>query len=368
MPSQDAINALSKAKIGLMASPDSAFFTTILFSLKQIWDDAIPTACTNGRWIRLNPDFFMKQNPDQRIGLLVHESMHPAYLHCDPTRRGGRDPERWNAAADYVINYQLISRGFKLPDNGLYDPQYAGMSVEQVYALLPQGTPCPMPDIQASDADPDQLQREVEEILVRASLASQMAGDKPGSIPAELEIAINRLLHPKLPWHRILQKWLNSVAKNDYSFRRPNRRYFPAHYLPSLHSENLVDLAIFGDVSGSMSDEEVSNIFGHTTRVLRMMKPAKIQLGQFNTQIVKVNTIRSLAELNQVTFNGRGGTRIEPVLEWAETNKPQVMLVFSDGHFHFHKKSCSVPVLWIIHNNPTFTAPFGKVVHYTLET
>src|SRR4030095_8835742 len=127
----DHHQALSKAKINLMARPDSAFFTTICFSLMHVWDDRIPAACTNGKVIRFNLQFFMDLNPEERIFLLLHETLHVAYFHMD--RLQTRNAGRWNVAADHVINLQLIERGFKMPSMGLADPQYKGMSTEEVY-------------------------------------------------------------------------------------------------------------------------------------------------------------------------------------------------------------------------------------------
>ena len=54
--SAETKKAYDKAKIGLMARPDTAFFTTIVFSLKLIWDWDISAAATDGSAIRINPD------------------------------------------------------------------------------------------------------------------------------------------------------------------------------------------------------------------------------------------------------------------------------------------------------------------------
>ena len=47
--------ALDKAKIALMSKADTIFFTTILFSLRLIWDNTQPTAATNGTDLYLIP-------------------------------------------------------------------------------------------------------------------------------------------------------------------------------------------------------------------------------------------------------------------------------------------------------------------------
>jgi len=361
MSNPEHAQALSKAKIALMSRADSAFFTTVCFSLKHVWNDKIPTARTNGTVIEFSPQFFMSLDQEERVFLMLHETMHVAYLHMD--RLLTRDARKWNRAADYVINLQLVERGFKMPAVGLLDKQFAGMSTEEVYNLLPDDPEFEM-DLMPSDLDPDQLQSDVQDILVRARLQSRMSGDAPGSIPGDIEIFLDRLLDPKLPWNRILQKYLQKFAKTDYSFRKPNRRHFPQHYLPSLYGEALIDLAVAVDISGSVSDEEFNRIVSETASILRMMKPEKITLVQFDTEIKSVEEVRNIQELMKVKFTGRGGTLISPVFQWANENKPQALLIFTDGGFRFYDYPCNVDTLFLIHDNPGFTAPFGKVVHY----
>ena len=71
----------SKAKIGLMSTANSAFVCTILFSLKQSWNERIPTAGTDGEHLFINPQWYMGLNPKQQIGLLAHEAWHVAFDH-----------------------------------------------------------------------------------------------------------------------------------------------------------------------------------------------------------------------------------------------------------------------------------------------
>lgn len=357
--------ALSKAKIQLMSRPNSAFFTTLCFSLIHMFDESIPTACTNGKQVRYNPKFFMELSPEERVFLLLHETLHCAYLHMDRLKE--RTHRKWNIACDHVINLQLIERGFSMPKDGYASSQYAGMSSEEVYDLLPDDpqAPCDM-DLQEPEGDPGELAKDIQDILVRASVQSRVSGDAPGTIPGEIEIFLNKLLNPKLPWNRILQKYLQSFAKNDYSFRKPNRRFFPKHHLPSLYSNNLMDIAIAVDTSGSVSDRDFLRFISETHSILRMMKPEKIHLIQFDTQIKSVDVIKNTNDLSKTTFTGRGGTYIDPVVKWANENKPQLLLVFTDGHYSFPKESTKIPVIFLIHENPAFTSPFGKVIHYEI--
>lgn len=368
--------ALSKAKIALMRKESSAFFTTLCFSLKHLFDTETETACTDGTKVSYNPQFFMELTTDGQLFLLMHETMHVAYLHIDPARIGSRNPKKWNKACDHVINLQLIASGFKMPTGnhaGLADPAYKGMAVEQVYDLLPdenEDSPDPSGfgmDVVPSSLPSAELQEEVQNMIMRAAIQSKMSNDKPGTIPGEIQLFLDQLLEPKLPWNRILQKYLQAFSKSDFSFKKPNRRHWPANYLPSLYSQSLIDIAIAVDISGSVKDVEFSQFVSETHSILRMMRPSKISLIQFDTAIKSVDTVRSVAELSKIQFKGRGGTNIDPVLEWATANKPQLLLVFTDGGFYFGNVTTKVKTLWLIHDNKKFTAPFGKVIHYSMK-
>jgi len=363
--SNDLQTAFNKAKINLMSRADSAFFTTVCFSLKHAWDNTCKTAWVDGINMRINPDFFMSLHPEERVFLLIHESMHVAFLHMD--RLQSRDLPKWNVAADHVINLMLIARGFKMPKIGLADRQYIDLSTEQVYALLPAQDKAQVDmDIQSCDTPPEELKSAIQDILIRASIQSKIQGDKPGTIPGEIEVFLNGLLNPKLPWQRILQKFVQALFKNDYTFRKPNRRYFPEHYLPSLFGEKLMDLAIAVDISGSVSDADFHHFVSEVASIFKMMKPDKITLIKFESRITSVDTIKNMTDLRNIKFKGRGGTCIEPVIDWANANKPKLLLVFSDGYFNFMGAVTKVNTLWLIHENDRFQAPFGKVINYEM--
>lgn len=368
---EQAQQALSKAKIHLMTKPDSVFFSSLVFSLKHSFDDTIPTACTDGTRVKYSPKFFLELNAEERVFLILHETLHCAYLHLIRTKALGLEPRKANIAGDHVINLQLLERGYKMPKGGLANRDYSGMSMEEIYKILPPNPPAPpMEDLQGdpemSEEDMGKLEGQIQDALVRASIQSKMAGDKPGTIPGEIEIFLNKLLDPKLPWQRILQKHLQNFTRNDYSWKRPNRRFFPKHHLPSLYSISLMNLAIAVDSSGSVQDHEFLQFVSEAHTLLRMMKPEKITLVQFDTVIHSVDEIHSVQELMRVKFTGRGGTEINPVLEWANENKPQALLVFTDGGFHFRGLETKVHTTWLIHNNPTWQAPFGKTIHWEI--
>lgn len=370
-----ADDEMSKTKIALMSKIDSAFFTTLCFSMKHVWDETIPTACTDGRKVMWNPTFFMERlvNRDERLFVLVHECMHPAYLHM-LRRPPNACPDKWNIACDHVINLQLMERGFKMPSlvKGHADPQFKGMSAEEIFKLLPDNPGPPMmQDLIEGDgtdvAGDEQLARDLEDILVRAQIQSKMAGDKPGTIPGEIEIFLNKLLDPKLPWQVILRRFLKSFDKTDYTWKRPNRRHFPQHYLPSLWGESLMDLACIADTSGSTSGDMFLRFISETHGMLKMMKPKKLTFLQFDTTIKAIDDVTNAEELMKIKFKGLGGTDITPIIEWLNETKPQAAVIFTDGGFCMpDQKPKNTEVIWLICDNPNWTAPYGKVIHFSM--
>lgn len=369
--------ALDKAKIQLMARPDSAFFTSVCFSMKHIWDDSIPTACTDGLTIRYSTQFFMSLSPAEQLFLILHETLHVALCHM--TRVGSRNWRKFNIAADYAINFILVKSGYTMPKGGLYDAQYGGMSAEEIYDLLPEDPKMdlPMEDIQGPGMDGSggtpvdtaaatkELQDKLDDILIRASIQSKLAGDKPGTIPGDIELYINGLLNPQVPWYQILRRFMTRAVKTNYTWRRPNRRYFPRYHLPTMYSQKLCDIAVAVDISGSVTDHQFHHFVSEVYAILKGHKPDNLKLLQFDTAIKSVDDIRSTRDLKSVQFKGRGGTSIEPVIEWATENKPHLLVIFTDGHFRNSLSDPGLPVVWIINDNPAYQAPWGKTIHFT---
>ena len=109
------------------------FFGTLSLRLKLI-PGTLPTMATDGSRIVYNPAFVDELKPAELEGTLAHEVLHCALGH--QCRRGQRDPELWNEAADFAINPILIGNGFVLPAGALIEPVFANLSAEEIYARL----------------------------------------------------------------------------------------------------------------------------------------------------------------------------------------------------------------------------------------
>ena len=110
---------------------DNPFFGNIAMRLNLIESDQFDTMATDGSSIWFNPAFVDKHTNAHLKGVLAHEVCHVIFKHH--LRRGQRDPNNWNTAADYAINSSLVDAGFSLPEDGLIDLAYRGQSAEDIY-------------------------------------------------------------------------------------------------------------------------------------------------------------------------------------------------------------------------------------------
>lgn len=393
-PMDPAPEALSRAKIKLMLKKDVAFFATLILQTPVYWvtADEVNTAATNGINLYVNPDFFLGLDPEERLFLILHEIMHNVYNHN--TRRGFRDANTWNEAADYVINDELIQRNFKMPQGGLHNLDYRDMSADEIYEILMDrknkgghNQPSPWPDLKEPQANGSGNQspngggsntssmtqptaEEIEEhnknLLTQATQASQMAGDKAGTVPGSLQRELDDLLYPKLPWDIILQKFLFSLSKDDYSWRKPNRRFISQGIiLPSLYSEGIgkIDFAI--DTSGSVSREDFNRFISEIGYVFQRFNPKEIGIMQFDSVLQSNDKVVNMQDFMKLEFKGGGGTQIEPVLEAYKESSAKALIILTDGYlYHGEELDPKKPVVWCIYDNPRFVPNFGTAIHF----
>lgn len=395
-PPEAAVLSLSKAKVKLMLKKDCAFFSTLILQSPVYWvtADEVPTAATDGINLFFNPDFFMSLDNEEKIFLLLHEIMHNVYDHG--IRKGFRDHEIWNKAGDYVINDELIKRNFKMPKGGLHNVDYRDMSADAIYADLMQkqdegkgtGPSNPWPDLQdpGQEGDGDgnqgnggngiggitkptaaQVEEHNKDLLASATQISQMSGDKQGTIPGELERHLEDLLNPKLPWTKILAKFLFSINKNDYSWRKPNRRFISQNIvMPSLHSEGIGRISFAIDTSGSVSVSDFNRFMSEIAYVFKNFQPKEINVMQFDHVLQGNDQCCSVRDFMKLEFKGGGGTNIDPVLEvFKDDQKSKALIILTDGYLHQDiRLDPKKPVIWCIYDNPGFKPLFGTAIHF----
>lgn len=382
--SQAFDEALSKAKIKVMASKNSCFLANVAMRLRYEATDDIRTAAIDGVTMYFNEDFFMnKLTPETRVTTLLHEVGHVTRQHT--VRRGSRDPQVFNEAGDYVINQELKDAGWTpiewveddgRPNGWLQDDRFKDMHTEKVYEILMQEyqnqPPPPSSGMFAdlgmpppSGMSQEQVQAAITDIIIASAQAARMAG-QAGSIPGEVQVYLDGLLQPKLPLAHHLRRFFKVLAAKSFTWARPNRRHQARGlYLPAIRGKSLCHIAFGMDMSGSVSDADIKRYVSELVGVIKQLKPTKLTLVQFDTRIISVDEITTVNDLLKIELKGRGGTNIMPIMDWAHREKPEALVIFSDGEFNINSgMNPHIPVLWMIHGGTPFYCEFGQTTMF----
>ena len=364
----DAKQKMTKARAGLIL--DAPFFGSLALKLKLTPDPDAPTAWTDGHSIGYNPNFIDGLSLDETKGLLAHEVMHIAAGHH--VRRQNRDPKKWNIAGDHAIN-GLLSK-FTLPAGGLPG---VNQSAEAIYNSLPDPDPNggadgggsgeirDAPGKDGQKASPAELAQAEAEIKISVAQAAQQAAGS-GRLPAELKKFVSELLNPVIDWREVLRRFIDTNAKNDYSWTPPNRRFIHAGlYLPGLQSQELGTIACLVDMSGSVSREQAAELASELMGISQAFQ-SKISVFYFNHKVTGTEVFEP-GDVIEISVESGGGTSYRPPFEALETMDPSpaVIVCLTDGDCsRFPDNMPGAPVLWAITGGGAddFRPPFGDVI------
>jgi predicted metal-dependent peptidase len=338
---------------------DHPFFGTLLFRLGARSGTSIETMATDGVSLFFNPEFVDSLSSAELIGVLAHETMHPALQHH--TCRGGREPKRWNIACDYAINPLLIDAGLTLPKNVLLDDRFRGMSAERIYNLLeaeggeenqnssddesqnggesqnnsdskprqsddgsgPSAPQTPSGIGQVLDArEPDENRgQSVEEQAREWQIAVEQAKNVArlaGKMPAGAMRSVEASKGAKVDWRELLRRAWSETIPADYSWTRPNRRHvWTGLYLPGVVCEGVGEICIAVDCSGSVNAHQLGLFEAEIRSILAGQQPRLVHVLYFDTEVHKYETFQA-GQLIKLTPVGGGGTNFRPCFEWLE--------------------------------------------------
>lgn len=398
---------LDKAVIDIMGHERYVALAGTLMIGDRVLDDTIPTACTDGKNERYSPAFIEKQSDAQLRYLVLHEVYHKLFKHLSTWRWMFEENQQLaNVACDYAINVRISDDnkdGFAvMPEGGLIDEKYRGWDSAAIYHDLKkkygggqggkcnhqpgqggqgQGDdqPCPqckgMPgggfdehDWQAAKEMTAEEQRELARELDEAVRQGALLAGKTGSGGLR---DLTDLLEPQIDWREALREFVTSTcAGKDYStWMRPSRRYIGAgYYMPSGISEQVDELLVAIDTSGSIGQRELTVMLSELASIANTVKPKAVRLLYWDTTVCRDEKYleHEVADIAKSTKPaGGGGTMVECVPEHmtAEGIAPQAAIILTDGYLGGSWGSWPCPTLWVILDNEGCTAGVGKTLH-----
>jgi predicted metal-dependent peptidase len=378
---------MSKARERLVFSrgADATFWATLSLKLKiEASDTEVDTMGTDGRRLVCNPEFVASLSEEERVGVVAHEVAHCAFAHM--VRLENRDKYVWNVAGDLVINPILQAAGFKLPHGhllpgvGEYHDIPAGLSTEETYRKLMEkkrnksgddddeegkqpGDPGGCGQVLSAPDKSEAGQRELEEEIKVAVAQAAYVANQRGKLTEGLARIVAEVLEPETDVADVLRQFVTQFAKNDYAWLPPNRRFVhQGIYLPSMRSEELGDVVVSLDTSGSIDDETISVFMSRIEGILEVFPRSQLTIIYHHARVYHVQQWKGDDGPLKLAPTESGGTSHVPVFEKVKELgiEPTCMVCLTDMYSDFPPPP-TYPVLWASTSQGE-PAPFGQLV------
>ena len=375
------------------------FFTGKLMATEHIEDDSIDTACTDGKSIQYNPEFFNKQHAGQRVTLIAHELAH--IIFCHHLRMVGKDHELWNVATDHAINLLLVAMGFDSLDDWLCDRKYIGWSAEDIYADIQKQSESKQNQQkqqskqsggefqQPSGMSSQEMEQALEEGIGDAKRAANAVSraikgvsrsesltpsekakrvKEMGRGFSESVSQLNDIQDSQINWEDVLSRFLFSLSLDDYTYDTCDQELMQqtGFFFPTIETKAFGKVGLALDVSGSLHSisKQVASEALHT---LDEVNADGLQLFYVSTHLHK--TVLATSEDDIEEAKG-GGTCFRSFFKHLSEEQYEFegLIFLTDGYVDVSNWiEPTVPVLWILTNkNDNFenNVPFGECVRF----
>lgn len=357
------------------------FFGTLAASLNLAMTAGTPGgARTDGTAIHFDPRWVAQQSDTELTAVITEMVMHIVLKHHIRIR--GKDPQRWNRAADQAVFHTLQRANVALRHGAYAQPEFQGLNAEQIYQrMAPQPQPQPPENESASDqcraapaaspqggaanADPQPPDEGASpgEALEQFDLLCDTGGgakelptrqpgaDEPGGVielpsdvdsavaeqnvrqlvmraakatrvkgklPGDLDREIGELLRARTDWRSHLVHWMQQLSAADYSWRRPNPRFMPLGLYLPALRTEEMGAVVFAIDTSGSIGQEELD---------QAASEASALCAELNPRAIhvvycdaKVQRVETYERGDALNFRpaGGGGTNFRPVFDWVE--------------------------------------------------
>jgi predicted metal-dependent peptidase len=320
------------------------YFASLILALRPRLDETVRTMAVDAKArLYVSPSFLDRISVQEAAGVLLHEGLHILLSHFQ--RRGDRNPQAWNIAADLEINDDILRDKIPLPKEGIWPEKFGfpnNLLAEEYYDRFPvQEIELSDPDLDPrGDGDEEDGEGGLTEAqldVIRRRVAEAIAEEakrNPGSVPAGLERWARELLQPSVPWQKVLASLvrgalLRARGRQDYRLDGRNRRQaLSPVVLPRLRSPEPRILVLI-DASGSIQDQELGQFLGEIAGILRATG-AGVDVASGDTELASFE--RGVLDPRKIRIRGGGGTDLGEILgQIRGKGKWDLVVVLTDG-------------------------------------
>lgn len=367
--------------------------------------DSVDRAAIADTTILLNPKFMDTCSEAEQLTVCAHEVLHHIFYHL--TRMHQVESKYpWmlmNRAADYIVNSTLVEMGLAPLDNvdggWVYDPKYnrEEWSFEAICEDLykkreGEDEPKGPDDVRGEPTDkeggtysgeeskrtrggrhgddiikvpksPEEIEKAVRNIKRDLANAKKLAERTAGKIPGQFQKLIDQVLEPEVNWKQQLWDWATERSNDDTTWRRPNKKFiWQDIYLPSSDGEEIGNLCVVVDTSGSVSQKELEYFAGEFNSIREYLKPRLTTVIYCDAHVQKVEEYEPDDEVKFEMIGG-GGTDFRPPFDYLDNNAQDVvgLVYMTDMWGQFPDTPPEYPVAWLS-TSGVDKAPFGKVI------
>jgi predicted metal-dependent peptidase len=385
---QDEFFALvDKVNLSLMEDKDNFYGYFLMQMSREIrFDISSPTAVNfkGAKYvISFNPVIFLNLNLKQMESTIKHEILHIVSMHLIRAKefKNGYSQLALNMAMNIVVNTYLdylppyaitlewVNLNYSLKLLPFKPFEYYVGELQTALDLLEA-------DEDASDeSDTDEPDNSNNDERIETAYNPEKAHDlwedssaidektlqeftekfidnaQKGSIPKYLENMISSLKNSKgeLPWNLYLKRLMGTVeSQKKKTITRRNRRQPDRLDLRGQLRSHKAKIAVALDISGSISDEEFNQAIKEVLAIVKNYNH-EITIVECDNEIRRAYNVKSVKDIKERT-NTRGGTQFNPIFEYANQHKVNLLIYFTDGKGE--EKLLTIPkgykTLWVI--------------------
>lgn len=192
----------------------------------------------------------------------------------------------------------------------------------------------------------------IEEINMQIIKAQE--SNEWGTISGNLQQMIEANLIVRMDYKKVLSSFRASILSQNRELTRtrPNRRY--GFDFMGSHYKFTTKLLVAVDVSGSISDKELSKFFSIINRFFKYgIKDIDVIQFDFNITAPIMNLKKSK---KSIKVTGRGGTSFQPPIDYYTAHKEyDGLIIFTDGYANIPNNSTHRRILWVLTNEKSYS-------------
>lgn len=217
---------------------------------------------------------------------------------------------------------------------------------------------------------PSGSESEVKDMIATAQAVWESTPEaQRGILPGSMVDYIKKLLNPRVPWERELQKFVgNTLCKDDFSWSPPARRYLVHDiYMPSCKSHKVGNVVWAIDSSGSTHGKQQLIFASELAKFASIVDEVTVIVADSVVhQVVKTKDLPAF--LKNIKFEGQGGTSHIPVFEKIKELRlePELFIGLTDGYTDIPERKPRYPILWAL-TSENAELPWGKQIYIDVD-